>query len=541
MKNMFRNIIILLISIIMISCSDEGIVNHKLTVNVSPQEGGIVNPSSGNYPDETVVKLEATPSEGYLFKEWVGVTSENKNPMYLLMDSDKSITAIFEKQVYVLTVEIEGEGFVNQESVQADNSVESIVKLSAVPNSGWEFKEWGADLSGTENPTQIVLDKNKTAKAIFSEIEKEFNGPKIESYTFTPSTIDITNNDVVVTVKAHVTDESGIKSAPVVYIEHPDNATGTQQTNNLQLESGTNKDGIYSCDITIPQDLQPGEWKVFSNPFMDVHDNSSGSTIFPTSEKKTLTVINENDSDFDGPTIESFTFSPSSIDITNNDVVVTVKAHVTDASGVKSAPVVYIEHPDNATGTQQTENLQLESGTNKDGIYSCDITIPQGLQPGEWRVFANPFMDIHDNSSVSSIQPTSEKKTLTVINENDSDFDGPTIKSFTFSPNSIDITNNDVVVTVKAHVTDASGVKSAPVVYIEHPDNATGTQQTNNLQLESGTNKDGIYSCEITIPQGLQPGEWRVFANPFMDIHDNSSISSIQPTSEKKTLTVVSN
>jgi len=120
--------------------------------------------------------------------------------------------------------------------------------------------------------------------------------------------------------------------------------------------------------------------------------------------------------DYDGPVIESFTFSPQEIDITTEAQTVTVKFHITDKSGVQSGPYVYIQNQDNVSGTQQTGQTKLESGTTKDGIYSVAITIPAGLQPGEWRISANSIRDIHNNSSSSFLTPTSEKKTLTVIN-----------------------------------------------------------------------------------------------------------------------------
>lgn len=139
-------------------------------------------------------------------------------------------------------------------------------------------------------------------------------------------------------------------------------------------------------------------------------------TVITTDGQKTAQCkVEVPEPDYDGPVIESFTFSPQEIDITTEAQTVTVKFHITDKSGVKSGPYVYVYHPDNVSGTQQTGQSILESGTAKDGVYSVAITIPTGLKPGEWRVSANSCLDIHNNSS-ASLSPTSEKKTLTVIN-----------------------------------------------------------------------------------------------------------------------------
>ena len=95
-------------------------------------------------------------------------------------------------------------------------------------------------------------------------------------------------------------------------------------------------------------------------------------------------MINSNPVDSDGPVIESYTFEPSTIDITNSSQTITVTAHVTDASGVSEAPIVYVELPGKSSATQQTGWFSLTSGDEKDGIYTATITIPQGKEGGEF-------------------------------------------------------------------------------------------------------------------------------------------------------------
>jgi len=45
----------------------------------------------------------------------------------------------------------------------------TIVELMANPESGWVFKEWTGDLTGTKNPIVITIDKAITVKAVFEE------------------------------------------------------------------------------------------------------------------------------------------------------------------------------------------------------------------------------------------------------------------------------------------------------------------------------------------------------------------------------------
>jgi uncharacterized repeat protein (TIGR02543 family) len=46
----------------------------------------------------------------------------------------------------------------------------TVVTLTAVPDSGWQFDNWSGDLSGSANPTTITMDANKTVTANFSEV-----------------------------------------------------------------------------------------------------------------------------------------------------------------------------------------------------------------------------------------------------------------------------------------------------------------------------------------------------------------------------------
>ena len=151
---------------------------------------------------------------------------------------------------------------------------------------GYTFLGW------SEIP-EIMPAHDITVTGSFTTGNQDTEGPIIESFTFEPTTIDITNSSQTVTVTAHVTDESGVSRAPVVYIQLTGKESATQQTGWFSLTSGDMYDGIYTAVITIPQGKEGGEWKVSSNQFYDKNGYASVWPVYPTSEKKTLTVIND--------------------------------------------------------------------------------------------------------------------------------------------------------------------------------------------------------------------------------------------------------
>jgi hypothetical protein len=129
----------------------------------------------------------------------------------------------------------------------------------------------------------------------------------------------------------------------------------------------------------------------------------------------TITSVNSN-TDFAGPVIVSYDFSPKTVDISAKAATITVTAHVTDSSGVNSAPIVYIQLKENVSATQVVGWFSLKSGTTQDGVWSADVVIPQGRQPGDYAIFSNSFVDMKNNSSIWPVYPTVSPNTVKVIN-----------------------------------------------------------------------------------------------------------------------------
>lgn len=158
-----------------VTCSeDDPIIQYSLTFEVTPSEGGSISNSSGKYDDGETISLLATPSPEYVFKNWSVGASGTNNPITIVMNSNKNITANFEKMKYSLTIEVEGEGIVEEvikvQGKSADYSSGSVLELTAKPLDGWLFKEWKGDITGSNNPAQITMSNAKTVTAVFEKI-----------------------------------------------------------------------------------------------------------------------------------------------------------------------------------------------------------------------------------------------------------------------------------------------------------------------------------------------------------------------------------
>ena len=205
MKKLFSFLFFLAI----ISCSKDPIL-YTLTTSANPTEGGTLLPSSAQFEEGETVVLSATPSEEYAFFSWSGVSGTN-NTTSIVMDSDKSVVALFVKKQYSLKVSIEGEGQVTEKIIKAGISTDynsgTIVELSANPTSEWVFIEWKGDLSGTKNPAQITINEPKNITAVFEKkqyplnIEIEGEG-SVEETIIKAGTPNSYNSGTVVSLKA---------------------------------------------------------------------------------------------------------------------------------------------------------------------------------------------------------------------------------------------------------------------------------------------------------------------------------------------------
>lgn len=132
------------------------------------------NPNQATYASGTSVTLTAIADEGWAFSRWDGDSTSTSNPNTVVVNQAQSITAIFVQLQYDLDVIVSGEGTVAQDIVTSVKAAfyphGTTVRLTAHPSDGWRFDHWEGDLEGNENPTTIVLDSERSVKAVFQKV-----------------------------------------------------------------------------------------------------------------------------------------------------------------------------------------------------------------------------------------------------------------------------------------------------------------------------------------------------------------------------------
>ena len=166
-------------SIVLLSCSKDDSTPTpepiaKYTVQFQTSTGGTVSTSGGSYEKGSKLTITAIPQEEYVFDSWSDGNTEN--PREIVVNSDINITAIFVKKSYPLSITLEGQGSV-QEEVIVQGSTSStnynsgtVLKLTAIPDEGWEFTEWKGDINTVENPIELNINEGVNITAVFSEL-----------------------------------------------------------------------------------------------------------------------------------------------------------------------------------------------------------------------------------------------------------------------------------------------------------------------------------------------------------------------------------
>jgi len=175
---------------------------YPLTVNIEG-EGEVIEEiidagRTTDYDSGTTVKLTAQPADEWLFTGWsgdIGDIDPTENPIQLNIIESKTVTATFEKKKYPLTVNIEGEGEVLEEIVNAGRTTDydsgTTVKLTVQPADEWLFTGWSGDIGDidpAENPIQLSIIESKTVTATFVSV-------------YNPKIGDFYHNGIIVNVE----------------------------------------------------------------------------------------------------------------------------------------------------------------------------------------------------------------------------------------------------------------------------------------------------------------------------------------------------
>ena len=151
---------------------------HNLTINVNGQ--GTTNPGLGTYEyvDGTQATITASPASGWKFDHWGGDASGTSSTIVITMDSDKDVTADFERETSVgSNVQIT---YIFYDGVVPRTESDEYVEITNLGNTsqdlgGWVLKDISDGYPSFTFPSYVLAPGAKM-RVYTNEIHSEWGG-----------------------------------------------------------------------------------------------------------------------------------------------------------------------------------------------------------------------------------------------------------------------------------------------------------------------------------------------------------------------------
>jgi hypothetical protein len=144
-------------------------LTYAVQTQVDASGGGTIDPASGTFEAGTHVQITATPATGYRFDHWGGTATGSTNPLNLLVNGDKTVTAYFTK-TYILTVSASPNGSCTVDPSSGVYDTGTVVTLTATALFPYAFDHWSGTDNDAANPTTVTMSADKSVTAYFTQL-----------------------------------------------------------------------------------------------------------------------------------------------------------------------------------------------------------------------------------------------------------------------------------------------------------------------------------------------------------------------------------
>ena len=328
--------------------------------------------------------------------------------------------------------------------------------------------------------------------------------PQVDLITVSPQTA---SPGQTLSISAHVTDDTGVQA-----IELQSARTGSAGNFSFcdsyaTLSSGTATDGTWSITCQVTDHTLNGDYVVtpYAEDIAGNWLNSNGGPISDTTGAFTITGALDPPPP---PDILSISATPATVSPGQS---FDISAHVTSQIGVQTIELQSLLNGSSGVWPFCDGSPTLSSGTTLDGIWSMTCTVPDQVLSGDYTI--TPYVeDIAGDWTNTNGGPTSPTTGTFTVTGGLSDIARPTVVSIDVNPNAV---STGQTFTVSAHVTSPIGVKA-----IELQSTADGVSGNFSFcdgyaTLTSGTDTDGIWSIQCTVPAVVAAGSYTV--TPYVE------------------------
>jgi hypothetical protein len=162
------------------------LANAGFTLSLSTQGQGTIQsiPSGPTYQAGTIVQLTAVPAPGWQFSNWSGDLTGAANPATIVMNSPKSVTAIFTEALTPPSITTQPAS----QTVPAGSNVTFSVAATGTAPLSYQWKKDGADISGANGATLTLTNVQPSDAGSYTVVVSNSLGDA----TSDPATLTVT-------------------------------------------------------------------------------------------------------------------------------------------------------------------------------------------------------------------------------------------------------------------------------------------------------------------------------------------------------------
>jgi hypothetical protein len=332
--------------------------------------------------------------------------------------------------------------------------------------------------------------------------------PVLTGFNVGPPTIDTTTSSQDVTCSMTMTDDLSGVAFMTCQLAPPAGVVEKIPPYCIAFapNSGTPRNGVWSCVITLPRYSPSGVWTIRQALAKDTVGNAivyTASQLAALGYPSSLTVT--SDPDTLPPVQTAISLSPGSLDVSSGPQNLTCNMTVTDNKSGVHLSVCAIFSP-STSQKLGCEAFAPSSGTIMNGVFSCSVTVPQYAEAGDW-TSQGASEDFALNDPVNAGPPI----TSVAVTSANPDTEVPTLTSFDFNPKSVsDGTGLQQVVCTVVATDSLAGVDTA-ICRLTSPVNHASLSCTATAP-SSGTRNNGTFQCSLSVPQyaAAGSGTWEV-------------------------------
>jgi len=392
----------------------------------------------------------------------------------------------------------------------------------------------GSDVLAGANGEPALNEKNlceKDATDTVTYCGFDNSAPWIESATMARTLVDSSTSAQTVAVTIHVTDDlMGVDAVTCnLLLEGSRNFSGSWGS---VRTAGDSIDGTYICMVVIPAAAAVGRYgvgfetydKVGNRGIADQFTGGKFHSDLPEIMDQTPEhwIRQAGPGDHESPRITNVIFSKTKIDTSAGPDTFSVQMKITDdSSGVGLVGCIAkhnsVEYINNSKGGA----LKI-SGTDKSGIYKCDVTLPKNSGKGKWYLLiysqdkTKQSYNIQgalnssnewsvDDSSESSLQPNITLGVNFITQTGAGDDELPVMTGISLDRPTVNTSAAKQTVIARVKVKDVkSGINNIELESFSP--NTMAENQATCVALSKDGKGGEVWSCSATVPIGSQKG-----------------------------------